>query len=49
MPVNHALAICGPNAAAAIAAVENQGIVNVRDFADLSDKDVISVCKAVTD
>ena len=53
MPINAALIVCGltTNAgnaeAAAATAFEHEGMTTVADFAHMTDKDVIEMCKAM--
>ena len=53
MPINAALIVCGltnnaGNAnATAVAAFEHEGMANVANFAHMTDKDVIEMCKAI--
>ena len=53
MPVNSALIVCGltntaGNAkATAVAAFQHEGMANVANFAHMTDKDIIEMCKAM--
>ena len=47
MPINAALTVCGANNQQARNAFTQQGITNVADFAQLSDKDVKEMCVAM--
>ena len=55
MPIDTALIVCGlannaGNAkATAVAAFEHKGMANVANFAHMTDKDVIEMCKAMND
>ena len=53
MPINTALIVCGltnnaGNAdATAVAAIEHEGMATTADFAHMTDKDAIEMCKAM--
>ena len=47
MPIAAALAICGLDQQAAVTAFNREGLANVRDFADLTDSEIISMCESM--
>ena len=47
MPISNALITCGMVGAQPLAAFIHEGLVNVADFAELRDEDVIKMCEAM--
>ena len=47
MPIDNALQVCGVNGHQAITAFNHNGINNVANFALMTDKDVIQMCKSM--